>query len=141
MRERAIALFEQLQDEFSGLQMELDLASEHVELNMDIPEQPGLVFELNVNLQNEDELHLSAASLWLQWFPADEPAQEAEFLQSVRGLLLGEYRIVETLRGARPVRAELQKPKGTGWETVGSSWKAHLPIPWRTSRRVVQNQG
>ncbi len=43
------------------------LDTEAVEL--EIPKQPGLDFDVNLNLQG-DELHLNAGTgFWLEWFP------------------------------------------------------------------------
>jgi hypothetical protein len=35
------------------------------------PEQAGLSFAVSLNLQNVDELHLSAPGFWVEWFPSE----------------------------------------------------------------------
>ncbi|MGH7790166.1 MAG: hypothetical protein ACRERC_25085 [Candidatus Binatia bacterium] len=132
-------IFEAIRGAFPHLRMELDRQHPHVELNMDIPRQPGLLFRVNLNLQG-DELHLSADAFWLEWFPCTKPEIADEFQRAVEGLLAGEFRIVEHYRGSRFVRGELQAPDGDGWRTVGSG--CSLRLPWGTrSTRVLQNVG
>ena len=57
-----IRLFEEIRDAFPRLSVRLDQEPRHVDLNIDIPQQPGLTFDVNLNLQG-DELHLSAGFL------------------------------------------------------------------------------
>jgi hypothetical protein len=135
--EEVVRLFESIQHAFPQLTMRLERQHEHVELNMDIPRQPGLIFDVNVNLQG-DELHLGAGPLWYTWFPCTDPQRVAEFREAVHGVLSGRFRIVEHLRGRRTVGAELQRPGHDGWEWVGGFRKLHLPLGPR-STRVLQN--
>src|SRR5262245_41140783 len=110
--------------------MDLQQEHAHVDLNMDSREQPGLAFDVNLNLQG-DELHLSAGSFWLEWFPCTDPDVVARYRDAVTGLLGGRYRIVEHLVGNRPVKAELQSPVGDSWQTVGT---------WSNLRRLVPSR-
>jgi hypothetical protein len=130
-------LFESIQGAFPHLTMRLDRHHPHVELNMDIPRQPGLLFDVNLNLQG-DELHLSAGSFWLEWFPCTKPDVVAAFEEAVNGVLSGTFRIVEHLRGPRAVKAQLQKPATNGWQTVGTRSTIYLPFG-RKSMRVLKN--
>src|SRR5437867_5046898 len=66
--------FEQIRAAFPNLVMELDPTPVHFELSMTIPAQPGLLFDVDLNLQNVDELHLNAADLWVEWFPCADTA-------------------------------------------------------------------
>ena len=108
----AIELFDRIREAFPSLAMNLDPdPGDVVELSLDIPAQDGLDFWIGLNLQNEDELHLSAGELWASWFPCDdEPVREKYYL-AVTGLLSGQNRIVEHMRGKRCVKAELQELK------------------------------
>lgn len=56
-RSAMIRLFKEIRSAFPQLSMQLDHDPQHVELNVDIPKQPGLTFDMNLNLQG-DELHL-----------------------------------------------------------------------------------
>jgi len=119
--------------------MQLDRDHPHVDLNMDIPRQTGLNFDVNLNLQNIDELHLSAGHFWLEWFPCTDGGIVSAFREAVCGVLSGEFRILEHYRGKRAIKAELQRPSGQGWQTIGtwSTWS--LPIPWRVTTRELRN--
>lgn len=57
--EIALSTFEKLRAAFPALSMNLDLRPAYVDLAMDIPAQPGLSFNVHLNLQHLDELHLS----------------------------------------------------------------------------------
>ena len=119
--------------------MNLDLHPEHVDLAMDIPAQPGLSFHIDLNLQNLDELHLSASALWVEWFPCTNPKKVDKYFEAVSGLLSGQFWILEYWRGSRAVKAKLQRPNNGGWRTV-ATWSVLLSIPWPPkSRKVVQN--
>jgi hypothetical protein len=118
--------------------VELFLDDPAVDVSMDIPKQDGLDFDVNLNLQNHDELHLSAGKLWVSWFPCTDPERVASYRDSVHGLLSGTYRIVEHYRGTRPVKAQLQRPDGEGWKTISTS-SMLFALPWGRSKRVIQN--
>ena len=136
--EIALDTFRRIQERFPQLTMKLDREHPHVEVALDIPQQPGLDFHVNLNLQNRDELHIVAGAFWCEWFPCTSPAKVDEYFNAVIGLVEGRYRILEHRRGSRVVRAELQRPIGTGWETV-SRWLT-LSLPWpRKETRVLQN--
>jgi hypothetical protein len=137
-REAIVRLFRELQDAFPHLRMQLQLQDRHVDLNMDIPPQPGLAFFVNLNLQG-DELHLSAGSFWLEWFPCTRPAIVDQYRDAVTGLLSGRYRILEHYIGAWAVRAQLQRPEAEGWQTIGTWANLGAAVPWPRRRRVLQN--
>jgi hypothetical protein len=118
--------------------MHLDEEPGRVDLAMDIPQQPGLAFEVDLNLQG-DELHLSAGVFHLQWFPCSRYSVVRAYREAVQGLLSGVYRIREHYRGGKPFKAELQRPYLDGWETVGT-WRAWVwPLPRHTVERILQN--
>src|SRR5436309_11491651 len=131
--EEVASLFEAIRLAFPQLTMQLDRHHPHVDLNMDIPRQPGLLFDVNIKLQG-DELHLDTGALWLEWFPCTDPDVVAKFREAVHGVLSGAFRIVEHLRGTRAVKAELQKPAGRGWEGAGTSGRLYLPLGPKSTR-------
>lgn len=138
----ALGAFEEIRRAFPQLTCRVDRAPEHVELAMTLPAQAGLLFDVELTLQNEDELHLVASALWVGWFPCTDPAMCGSFVDAVCGLVDGRYRILEHHRGRRAVKAELQRPaeggEARGWETITSnSW---MWLPWPPKRLlVVQN--
>jgi len=137
--EIGLSTFERIRAAFPALAMKLDLHPQHVDLAMDIPAQPRLSFNVDLNLQNLDELHLVASSLWVEWFPCTDPKKVDDYFEAVSGLLSGEFRILEHWRGKRAVRAELQRPSSGGWKTI-ANWLVLLSVPWpRKSFKVVQN--
>lgn len=131
-------VFASIQAEFPQLAMELDTQHKFVDLLLRIPRQSGMQFEVSMNLQNSDELHLNAASLWVEWFPCTDPKVAAQFHEAVSGLLSGRYRILEYYRGNRVVKASLQRPNGAEWESVKTWCRLHFPFP-RAASRVIQN--
>lgn len=136
----ALSTFRRIQERFPYLTMKLDRDHPHVDVALNIPRQPRLEFDVSLNLQNRDELHLIAGAFWCEWFPCTSPQKVEEYFGAVVGLIEGQYRILEHRRGSRVVKAELQKPAGSGWETVGG-WLT-LSLPWpRRKTRVLQNTG
>lgn len=133
-----IRLFEHIRDSFPRLSMRLDEDPPEVDLAMHIPQQPGLAFDMNLNLQG-DELHLSAGAFWLEWFPCAKADVVEAYRRAVHGLISGDYRIREHHRGGRAFKAELQKMEGDDWQTIGtwSGWAC--PLPRRTIEKVLQN--
>ncbi len=142
MRSKEVAIarvaFGEIQAAFPELTMILDLEPEHVDVAMEIPAQPGLSFPLHLNLQNRDELHLSASALWVEWFPCTDPSKVSQYVEAVSGLISGRFRILEHRRGTRTIRAELQRPGGTQWETLATWSTFSLPWPAKTVH-VVRN--
>ena len=134
-RSAVIRLFEEIRAAFPRLSMRLDQNPPNVDLDMDIPKQPGLTFGMNLNLQG-DELHLSAHVFWLEWFPCTQPDVVEAYREAVHGLLSGVYRIREHYRGSRAFKAELQKPDGGGWQTIGTWYGLAWPLPRRTVEKV-----
>ena len=134
-----VELFSRIRADYPQLHMSLQLHHPHVDLLVECPPQAGMRFPLSINLQG-DELHLNVGEVfWVEWFPCDRPVVRAEFEAAVRGLLSGEYRVVEFLRDGRPIKAELQRPSGTGWECVCTSATMHFPWPRLTETRILQN--
>jgi hypothetical protein len=137
--EIGLSTFERIRAAFPALVMNLDLHHKHVDLAMEIPAQPRLSFRVRLNLQNLDELHLSASALWVEWFPCTNPKRVDKYFEAVSGLLSGQFRILEHWRGKRAVKAKLQCPRNGGWKTV-ATWSVLLSIPWPPKTlKVVQN--
>jgi hypothetical protein len=122
--------------------MVVDEADPNVDVSVQIPAQPELGFEVNLNLQNADELHLAAAEMfWCSWFPSSDPAVRERYREAVTGLLSGQHRIVEYWRFGRPVKADLQAPSAQGWRTIARSRRGLFPVSWGAEKRVLRNRG
>lgn len=132
-------LFERVRRTFPGLRMDLHAEHPDVDRLLDVPEQPGLDFAVSVNLQG-DELHLSAGAFWVPWFPCTDAAVREGFIDAVVGLLSGRYRILEHYRGRWPVKAELQRPDSSGWQTLATWSGLGSWVPGRRHTRILQNR-
>ena len=74
-------------------------------------------------------------------FPCTKPEKVDRYFEAVSGLLSGEFRILEHWRGRRPVKAELQRPIGGGWESVATWGSVSAIVPWpKKTFKVVQNK-
>jgi hypothetical protein len=132
--------FREIQSRFPAVQMVEDPAAP-VELSVEIPVQLGVIYPVNLNLQNRDELHFSVGHFWLEWFPCSNDERVDEFVDAVSGFLAGRYRILEHFRGRMCVKAELQREESVGqWSTFGTSVHCSLPLPWRKQYRVLINR-
>jgi hypothetical protein len=132
--------FREIQSRFPGLQL-IEDPSLPMELNATIPVQAGVVYPINVTLQNRDELHFSVGHFWLEWFPCSNEERASAFIDAVSGFLAGRHRILEHYRGRRCVMAELQKEEpGEQWATFGTCSRLSLPLPWRKRYRVLINR-
>ena len=136
----ALSTFERLRAAFPELTMDLELHSKHVDLAMHIPSQPGLSFAVDLNLQNRDELHLSASRLWVEWFPCRDQRKVDKYFEAVSGLLSGRFRILEHWRGRRIVLAQLQRPDEGKWKTIAYTSNPTILFPWPPKTlKVIQN--
>ena len=111
---------------FPSLRIEVDEDHPHVDASVDIPSQPGLAFDVNINLQN-DELHLSAGEFWVEWFPCGDAVVFNNFMDAVVGLLSGRYRILEQRVGSSTARAQLQlrAPAGKLSRPAALRWSSY----------------
>lgn len=122
------------------LVMQIDENNPNVDINMDIPVQSGLDFDINLNLQNIDELHLSVGKLWMCWFPCTEVENSRDFVQTISGLIKGRYRILETIKRGKVVKAQLQYQQNGSWVSRSSgSLTFSFPSLGSKSFKVVQN--
>ena len=131
--------FDRISAVFPNLTMRVHNDDDHVDLSMDIPEQPGLTFKVSLALQNSDELHLHAGHFWLEWFPCTDPIRVNQYVDVICGLLSGRYRILEHYRGNKAVKAELQVPEGSNWKTIGTWGSLWHPFFFRKQQRVIIN--
>ena len=116
----ASTVFKEIQNEFPDITMELDKEHEHVDLMMEIPEQEGITHGINLNLQN-DELHLSVANFWCEWFPCTDAEVVADYKKAVIGYIRGDYRLLEYSKGKGVYRSKLQAYENGRWSTVATS--------------------
>jgi len=131
--------FAAIQGMYPNLKMDIDEGHTQLDLAMNIPAQPGLAFNIHLNLQNEDELHLSAGAFWNSWFPCTDSEIVEKYIDAVTGLISGEYRIREHLKRGQAFRAELQTLRNGQWQTI-SNWGT-WSLPWlRKSFRIMQNE-
>jgi len=138
-REGVIARFESIEAAFPHLTMTLDAEAGDVDVSLEIPKQPGLDFDVFVNLQG-DELQLNAgANFWVEWFPCTDEGVEADFFEAVHGLLSGQFRIVEHHRRGKAFKAVLQRPINGGWESRKTWHSPRLPLGSLT-RVLLQNR-
>lgn len=135
----ALEVFEAIQSTFPELRTDLNRNPSDVDLAMNIPEQSGLDFPVELSFQNEDELHLIADVFWCEWFPCTDPEQAAAYAAAVNGLISGENRIEVHRRRDRPTKAILQKHQGNGWKPIATWSTVHLPLGKKTIE-YIQNQ-
>ena len=113
---------------------------QQLDLNIDIPVQTGLKYKVNLNLQNMDELHFTVENFWIEYFPCSEQERVERFIDAVSGFLSGKYRIFETYRWKKCVKAELQMPiKDGNWKTIGISSHIWFPFPFKKTIKIVAN--
>ena len=117
----------------------LQIDSTEQGLELCLPVQPGLTHEVRLSFQNFDELHLYIGHFWLEWFPSHDQERADSYVDAVCGFLAGTYRIVEHYRLENCIKAELQRPAGQGWETLGSWSKLRWPSLRRTEQKVIAN--
>ena len=141
--ERFTSAIDLIRKKFPKLHIEIDEEEEGLHAAATTEEQPGLDFEVNINLQNCDELHLLAETLWSTWFPIGEERVFEKFIDAVFGLLSGDYRIVEHRLWGSLTKTELQKPCGHEWQSIFTSSGCVNPlalIPFPRTKRYIQNR-
>jgi hypothetical protein len=139
-KQEALELFAAIQAEFPSLRMNVDLTDPRIDVSVEILRQVGLRFDVYLNLQNDDELHLAAGeAFWSSWFPSSDREVRERYRHAVAGLLAGRNRIVEYRRWGKPVIADLQAPGAGGWETIAHSMHGLLPVSWGARKRILRN--
>ena len=118
--------------------MTVDSNPEHVELSMDILKQSGLDFDIYLNLQNHDELHISTKDIWCEWFPISNEVIE-QYINAVKGLITGEYRIMKFTKSGAVYKSLLQRPTEDKPITVFHHTK-RFNFPWtKLTTQIIQN--
>ena len=131
--------FIKIQCLFPDLEMKIIFDDKFVDLSMDIPRQNGLDFDVNVNLQNEDELQISTSFICCNFFSIDNPDTVDDFVKAVQGLIMGEYRVLQFVRHGKVFKSLLQRPNESKWVTI---YKHLLTfrLPWmRLEENSIQN--
>lgn len=100
-----------------------------VEVAAHLRKQPGLDWSLWLNLQNEDEIGVQSDWFYVEWFPADDPSREAEFVAALDGLISGSVRLVCNFgaRGELPYSVMFEAETDAGWASISSYYRGvHL---------------
>ena len=122
----------------------MDVQREHpfVHAIADIPVQPGVDFNVSINLQNQDELHLNVGkNFWVEWFPCREQEVFDDYINAVTGVISGEYRIVERYLFGKADSAVLERPNGRGgWQRVTTWGSLGCLVPGPRARKILQNK-
>jgi hypothetical protein len=135
-----LGIFKEIKKLYLNLEMQLDEENPNVDIMMIIPKQKGLDFEICLNLQNIDELHLEVGKLWMCWFPCTERENKNDYLNTLNGLITGKYRILETIKGNKVVKAQLQLPMNGEWISKSSGLMTFsFPSFRRRSFNIIQN--
>lgn len=103
-----------------------------MELAAHLRKQPGLDWSLWLNLQGVDEIGVQNDFFYVEWFPADKPEREAEFVQVVDGLLSGSVRLVcKFARDERlPYSVAFERENESGWvQVAGYARSLHFGRP------------
>src|SRR5262245_40113129 len=133
----AKAIFEEVRESFPDLMLR-NSESQEGEPQLEIPEQPGLRFDVGLYLYG-DVLNLCAGQFWGEWFPCSDPQVVSRYFEAISGLLSGRFRIVEHSRSGRVVKAFLQRPSGSDWRTISRYYRG-FSLPWpRATQRILQN--
>ena len=130
--------FSEIFSRFSSLKV-TENKDEPVEISYTMNVQSGLKYKVWLSLQNNDELHFSVENFWLEWFPCTKREEVDVYIDAVSGFLSGKYRILEHYRGKKCVKAELQKPGGDSWKTIGTWGVLWLSFPWKKTHREIRN--
>ncbi len=126
--------------DFPNLRMEITHAHPHLEAVASIPVQAGLPFAVDVQLQNNDELHLQVSRFWMAWFPCGKQPVFDEFVEAITAVLSGRGRILESYVFGNPATARLQLPTSHGnWRTIATWSNPWAFVPWRREHRIVRN--
>jgi hypothetical protein len=132
--------FKKIKDLFPNLAMTIDSNDKRVMISMIIPKQPGLDFEIYLNLQNKDELHICTDDIWCQFFPINSQDVLDSFNDAVQGLIEGRYRILQLCKRNKVFKSALQKPSSNSWITIYNHFHKII-LPWtRLDEKIIQNK-
>ena len=132
----ATAVFGEIRESFPDLAMR-DSESPDGEPQLEVPEQNGLHFDVALYLYG-DVLNLCAGEFWGEWFPCSNSEVVSRYVEAATGLLSGSFRIVEHSRNGHFLKAFLQRPRSSGWQTVSRHYHG-FSLPWfGTEQRILQ---
>ena len=137
----ALDIFNRIQNEFPNLSMELDSdPSVPVDLLFTINKQDGLEFDISLNLQNFDEIHLSTCHIDCSFFPITKENVSETIINSVKGIISGNYRVVQIKnKKGKTIKSLLQRSEGDKWITTYRSFE-NFRFPWtRVEHKVYRN--
>ena len=137
-------VFDRLQRDFAHLEFisEESEGEDGPEIEIRIPEQSGLAFQIWLNLTNSDELVLSTDGFGCEWFPCNEDWVVERYYEAVSGLLDGTNRIVEFRAGKNGVRKSyLERSEGDDWHRIGTYLGTNILLLFARNKhkRVVRN--
>jgi hypothetical protein len=143
-RKIAMELFGRIRAAFPHLHMEPrenPPGESGPDAEMSIEVQPGLAFEIVLNLDG-DEFNLSAGEyLWVSWNTCADKAKSAEFEDTLTGLITGKYRINERYVFGIISSAAIEIPAAGGWKTRAKTVNFLTAIiPWKRSSKILQNK-
>ena len=127
--------FDKIKGHFADLEIIDELNDKDVDLSFNIPRQLGLDFDINLNLQT-DELHISTEFFSGSWFSIKSPEIVDIFVDAVKGLITGDYRIVQYWNNNKLIKCYLQKPTDTDWKTISKENK-NRSLPWATLKKLI----
>jgi hypothetical protein len=141
MNKRPIDIFDdvvsRLVAQFPAIRGEYTDPSPAVDRAFEMRKQQGLVTDVLLNLQNEDELHLCIGPhFWCEWFPCKRAEVVEEYFDAVSGFIAGRHRVVDFYRGDGCSKSLLQRADNGAWKTLASS--SHLGgggWPWSRRRQ------
>jgi hypothetical protein len=108
-KELAAELFHQIEAEFPELSATWPAANAGpIDLSIVFDQQPGLPLAVIAQLEGEQLRLLIGKYFSVEWFPCEDAAVLDEFLTAFRGFLCGDVQLVESSKGGRVTKAELQ---------------------------------
>lgn len=98
----------------------------NVELLMELPQQPGLTFDLSVGLQNGDELNVGFAGFWSYFFPFEQKCDLVSAL--LDEIVSGDCRLAVHRQFGFVVKRLLERRLGEAWQPVYSALGFAVPL-------------
>lgn len=111
-----------IRSHFGDLEIIEEFNDKYLDLSFNIPRQLGLDFDINLNLQT-DELHISMEFISASWFSIKSPEIVDLFIDTVKGLITGNYRIVQYWNKNKLIKCCLQKPAEAKWKNIATQTK------------------
>ena len=134
--------FGQLSKAHNHLNCSISDTHEYLDLMLDFPAQDGLRFDIHLNLQNTDEIHLEALDLWMCWFPCTDKSVLKHISEILEGLISGHHRIAQKIKKGRVVKAHLEVNRNGRWEKVSSGLMTFkLPTLGKSEMKYTRNVG